>query len=320
MPVPATEPSPVPVLQANRCADDRYPALAGEWLVGCVADDAVNVALSLATHVVVTLTEPVRSPALGRGWLWSPGRAAGAWVLPAARRGPLAPGVEAALVPTEGVGPAALATVQDEGVQRWLAAVPYATHIDLLDLASHTWPRFDARPLPGEPVAVGYGWAAWTERAADTDDDVWIVRTQDAVPITVDGQAVSAGQPTRLAGGPGDQRGVVAAGQFVWWLDTSSDRAIRLDLADGTRASFEAETGFEAGLTLTDDGATACWEDRRLLDTPAGIDIRCSDGTVESRPGDQRWPSLGAGWLVYREGQQVLARPFTASSPSPGSP
>ena len=309
LPLAAVLVRPVPVLQAHRCADDRYPALAGEWVVGCVGDDQVNVAVSLVSGRVVTLKDPVFAPALGDGWLWATGRPSGGWELPVAARGGF-DGEEPIMVPHHGVAPAA---VTRAGATR-LAVVPYETHIDLIDLAKHVWPRWDARPLPGESVAVGVGWAAWTERdvQGDTGENVWLVQTALAkTDLLSNGlswaktELLSNGLPAVVAGGAGDQHGVVGGGSSLWWVD--GDEVVHLDLKTAEQRRFPAFTGFEAGLAVADDGSVSCWEDRRGLDTPLGIDIRCSDGTVLDRPGDQRWPSLGGGWLIWREGEQILA-------------
>lgn len=307
---------PVAVLQARRCADDRYPALAGAWAVGCVGSDDVNVAVSLTDGRVVTLTDPVRSPALGDGWLWAPGHAAGAWVLPRATRGEM-PGVGAmALVPYTALGaPAVRRTRADATASREPggdpargeavgagaagadplraeAVVPYADHVDVIDLGKSTWPRYSAYPLPGEPVAIGAGWAAWTERGAN-GEDVWIV-----------GASARASAPRVLVGGAGDQHDVAGAGDTLWYVD---DTAVwKYDVESQATASFPADAGFEAPLAVSTDGSLACWEDRRALKTGGDIDIRCTSMLHVERPGDQRWPSLGGGFLMWREGNQVI--------------
>lgn len=313
---------PVPVLQAGRCADDRYPALAGAWAVGCVGSDDVNVAVSLTDGRVVTLTDPVRSPALGDGWLWAPGRVAGAWVLPRATRGEM-PGVgPLAMVPYTGLGAPAVrrspaeATASDGrggganegargvgggavgggavggGAAGAEAVVPYPDHVDVIDLGKSTWPRYGAHPLPGEPVAIGAGWAAWTERGGN-GEDVWIV-----------GAGARAPAPRVLVGGAGDQHDVAGAGDTVWYVD---DAAVwSYDVGSQATASFPADAGFEAPLAVSTDGSLACWEDRRALRTGGDIDIRCSSMLHVERPGDQRWPSLGGGFLMWREGKQVI--------------
>lgn len=284
---------PVPVLQAGRCADDRYPALAGAWAVGCVGSDDVNVAVSLTDGRVVTLTDPVRSPALGDGWLWAPGRVAGAWVLPRATRGAM-PGVgPLAMVPYTGLGAPAVARSGAGGDDlRAEAVVPYPDHVDVIDLGKSTWPRYSAHPLPGEPVAIGAGWAAWTERGGN-GEDVWIV-----------GAGAGAPAPRVLVGGSGDQHDVAGAGETVWYVD---DAAVwSYDVGSQATASFPADAGFEAPLAVSTDGSLACWEDRRALKTGGDIDIRCSSMLHVERTGDQRWPSLGGGFLMWREGRQVI--------------
>lgn len=285
---------PVPVLQAGRCADDRYPALAGAWAVGCVGSDDVNVAVSLTDGRVVTLTDPVRSPALGDGWVWAPGRVAGAWVLPRATRGEI-PGVgPMAMVPYTALGTPAVRRAGAGGVGAGgaEAVVPYTDHVDVIDLGKSTWPRYSAHPLPGEPVAIGAGWAAWTERGAN-GEDVWVV-----------GASAGASAPRVLVGGAGDQHDVAGAGDTVWYAD---DAAVwRYDVVSQETVSFAADTGFEAPLAVSTDGSLACWEDRRALKTGGDIDIRCSSMLHVERTGDQRWPSLGGGFLMWREGKQVI--------------
>ncbi len=279
---------PVPVLQAGRCADDHYPALAGAWVVGCVGSDAVNVAVSLVDGRVVTLTDPVASPGLGDGWLWAPGRAPGAWALPAATRGRLPGLAPLVIVPFEGVS--APAVLRSElGAS---AAVAYADHVEVIDLLVSAWPRYSAHPLPGEPVAVGPGWAAWTERGAN-GEDVWVV-----------GDAVDAAEPRVLAGGPGDQHFVSGAGSVLWYVDARF--VWRQDLRETMPTSFPADTGFQAPLAVSADGTFACWEDRAGLRDGGDIDLRCTSGLVLDRAGDQRWPSIGGGFLAWREGTQVI--------------
>jgi len=280
---------PVPVLQAGRCADDRYPALAGAWVVGCVGSDTVNVAVSLVDGRVVTLTDPVESPALGDGWLWAPGRLPGAWVLPATARGPLPGLAPLVIVAYPGVSPPA---VRRTDLGAW-AAVPYPDHVEVIDLQVASWPRYAAHPLPGEPVAVGPGWAAWTERGAN-GEDVWVV-----------GAAVGATEPRVLAGGPGDQHLVAGAGDVLWYADARF--VWRQDVREAMPTAFPADTGFEAPLAVSADGSLACWEDRAGLRVGGDIDLRCSSGLVLERPGDQRWPSIGGGFLAWREGTQVIA-------------
>jgi hypothetical protein len=281
---------PVAFLQADRCADDRYPALAGAWAVGCVGSEAVNVAVSLLDGRIVTLTAPVTSPALGAGWLWTPGQPAGAWALPdPVRRNYGGTSPESAvttLVPRAGVAPAAVA----KRVGHPTAFIAYADHVDRIDLTQSSWPVHPAHPVPGEPVALGQDWAAWTERSPKTGADVWALRGDVVTPITQ---------------GAGDQRLVAGSDNYLWWVD--GDAVVRRDMGTGAEDRYPAQTGFTAGLAVDPaDGSVACWEDRRALGT-TGIDLWCSNGAHLERPGDQRWPTMSNGYLLWREGEQVLA-------------
>lgn len=284
------EARPVVFLQADRCADARYPALAGAWAVGCVGGDAVNVAVSLRDGRIVTLTAPVTAPAVGNGWLWTTGQPAGAWRLPDPVR--RAHGVVSTtdpvttLVPNAGVAIPAVRTVDGHAT----ALVPYADHIDHIDLSVPSWPSHPAHPVAGEPVALGLEWAAWTERTADTGADVWVLQGQRAAP---------------LAAGPGDQRLVAGGDHYLWWVDGGA--VVRREMATGAELRYDAQTGFGAGLAVDpEDDGVACWEDRRALAT-TGVDLWCSNGAHLDRPGDQRAPSMAAGFLLWREGEQVLA-------------
>jgi hypothetical protein len=280
---------PVAFLQADRCADDRYPALAGTWAVGCVGSDAVNVAVSLQDGRVVTLTAPVRSPALGIGWLWTTGLPAGAWALPDSVRRTYGvtsgEGAVTTLIPRAGVATPAVANVEGHPT----AFIPYADHVDRIDLTASSWPVHPAHPAPGEPVALGDAWAAWTERSPRTGADVWALR----------GDVVAA-----IAQGAGDQRLVAGSNNYLWWVD--GDAVVRREMSSGAQARFPAQTGFTAGLAVDPaDGSVACWEDRRALET-TGVDLWCSNGAHLDRPGDQRWPTMSNGYLLWREGEQVL--------------
>lgn len=284
------EARPVAFLSADRCDDDRYPALAGAWAVGCVGDGGVNVAVSLRDARVVTLAAPVAAPALGNGWLWTPGAPAGAWRLPDPVR--RAHGVVSThdpvttIVPEGSVATAAVGTV--DGVPT--AVVPYADHIDVIALSAASWPSRPAHPVPGEPVALGDGWAAWTERTRERGADVWLLVGDQAAAV---------------AAGPGDQRLVAGSARYLWWVDGAE--VVRHEVQGGAEVRYPAQTGFGAGLAVDPaDGSVACWEDRRALDT-TGVDLWCSNGAHLDRPGDQRAPHMAEGFLLWREGEQVLA-------------
>ncbi len=174
--------------------------------------------------------------------------------------------------------------------------VAYADHVEAVDLTASTWPRFTAAPLPAEPVAVGDGWAAWTQ--AGEARDVWIVALAGEVG------GLEKGRPTVIGGGPEDQHHVAGAARSVWWVEP--DQVVRYDVDLQVRSTFPADTGFMAGLAVNDDGTVACWEDRAGLATGGDIDIRCSSGLHLERAGDQRWPSMGGVYLMWREGRQVV--------------
>ncbi len=113
-------------------------------------------------------------------------------------------------------------------------------------------------------------------------------------------------EPRLLAGGPGDQRLVVAGGGRLAWVD-GGDLVI-LDPQSGAQQRIPAHTGFSAAPTV--DGDAACWEERTAHQ---GLDIACTDGWDRRGPGHQHHPSRFGRWLLYRDGERVML--YTAATP-----
>lgn len=258
-------------LAADACDDDRYPRLAGEWLVGCEHGGDVDAAWSLRTGERVEL-DAGRAPGVGDGVVYAAdGRA---WRLPDPRPGgPLGAGVPVAPPAVDGTR----------------VAVAYADHLERYTLGDHVRPHLEARPLPWYAPALAGPLVAWVERSRETGEDVWVAGEDD--------------QRRLLAGGPGDQRHVVGAGDWLAWVEPGA--VVRHHVRTGETTRFPADTGFRAPPALGPDGVV-CWEDRAELRAGGDIDLRCSDGLHLDRPGDQRAPSRSAGWLAFHEGKWVM--------------
>lgn len=266
----AVAPADVPAA----CDDDRFPALAGRLLVGCTVGGVDFVGGPLAVAV--------EAPALGEDVVVSLGMS-GARFRPGAEREPLG------FVPAEAVGPPA--TDGDH------LAVAYADHVEAFAIGDRVRRHVEARPVPGEPVAMAWPEVVWVQRGDGLD--LW--------------RADAAGHGVLLAGGPGDQHLPAGAGGKLAWVDAGA--VVLYDPATGATEPHAAETGFAGGLAF--DGARACWADRGAwrarggaLDDALGVGIRCSDGATLDLPGDDLYPSLGAGRLLFRrEGRPWLATP-----------
>ncbi|MDP2304860.1 MAG: hypothetical protein Q8P18_02410 [Pseudomonadota bacterium] len=264
----------LPTIEAGSCRDDRFPTLAGPWVVWCSTTGRVDRAYNLGSLEAVTLSASAEAPGIGPGAILVP--QLGLWRLP-----------DASPVPNQGrvagatVGPPA--TDGEHGVFAW------AGHVEAFPLSERIRERTDAAPLPWYPAALAWPWAAWVEDGGLTGEDVW-TRTAE-------------GERSPLARSARSERHVVGDGRWLAWLD--EEGVYVQDMARGERRVYAADTGFAHGLGLW--GPVACWEDRGALRAGTGdIDVRCSDGVELHRPGHQRAPARWGPWLLFREGVQLL--------------
>lgn len=260
---------------AGGCEDERLPALAGEWLVGCDAG-AVDHATNVRTGERVAFG-PVAGPVgLADGAVLGLGFDGGVWRLP---------GGEPDRTPYL-AGDVVTAPAFD-GAHVLLA---YADHVEIFTVGDGVRAHIPALPVPGEPVALAWPTGVWVERRDGLD-----LVTADA-----------AGATRVYAGGPGDQHlPAYGDGRFAW-VD-QGDLVVRpADGAGETRV--EADAGFLSPPAV--GGGRVCWEDRGAwrarggrLDDAEGVDVRCLDGGLGG-PGDQLHPSLStAGLLVRVDGE-----------------
>lgn len=253
------------------CADDRLPALAGEWAVGCGPDGRPSVAVHVPTG-----RRQRWSPGPGPV-AWGPGRlvdaASGVLELAVGEWAPLADRLRGAAWAPPGLHGPALVLVQ-----------PAALHV--LDMRQNGHPVWASRPWGGMAPAVGAGRVVWAV---------------DAGPLGIDlhTRALRGGATAVIAGGPGDQRAPVSDGRAFAWVDRG--RLVRWDGA-GEPRPLPVLTGFSAPPTL--DGGELCAEVRG-----EGVDIWCSGGGGPAGPGDQTHPSLGGGHLLWREAGAVWVQP-----------
>lgn len=259
-------------IEPGACRDDRYPALAGPWLVACGPTGRVDRAVHLGTRAELRLAGEETAPGLADGVLYGPG--AGLWRLPAASPEPV---VSFGAPP---VGPPAT-----DGTH---VAVAFADHVEAFGVGETLRMHTEARPIPGARVAMAWPWVAWVQREEGTGEDVWVKgETPEARPL-----ARGPGAEWHVAG---DERWLAWAGPDAVWVE---------DVARGERRRYEADTGFAGELAMW--GPVACWEDRTLLRAGTGdVDVVCSDGVVLRRPGDQLAPGRWGPWVLFREDDKV---------------
>ncbi len=264
----------LPTIEATSCRDDRYPTLAGPWVVWCSTTGRVDRADHLGTRASVTLSAGAEAPGIGPGAVLAP--ELGLWRLPDTSPAPdqtrVAPGT---------VGPPSTDGVH--GVFAW------SDHVEAFALSERIRDRTDATPLPGSPTALAWPWAAWIEDGGLTGEDVWA--------------RADKGGRTPLARTARSERHVTGDGRWLAWLD--EEGVYVQDMTSGERRVYAADTGFVYGLGLW--GPVACWEDRGAYRAGTGdIDVRCSDGVELRRAGHQRAPSRWGPWLLFREDARVL--------------
>jgi hypothetical protein len=268
--IPLAPPSsarPLPRFR-HRCEDQRYPALAGPWLLGCGPGGKLDLAEHVRTGQVVALDSAASSAGLAEGSLFAVGRDHGLWTLPDP-----APQQPATMVSHPPIAPPAL---QGPGV-----AVLSEGRVTLFLTGSAQMLSRPAHPLPWFPPALVWPEVYWVDAGQQERSglDIWA-------------WTHGAGPPRPVVADPGDQRHVAASSRWLGWLD---DRGVWLrDHDSGQRWHHACDTGFRAGLSI--DGAVACWEERNEGD----IDVRCSDGLEARGEGDQGWPSRWGDWLLVR--------------------
>ncbi len=264
----------LPAVDAGACRDDRYPALAGPWVVGCSFTGRVDRAVHIGTGEVVELSAGAEAPGLGASALLT--ASLGLWRLPGA-----APVPDLTRVAEGTLGPPAT-----DGLH---GAFVWPDRVEAFALTDRVRTRTDAAPLPWYPAALAWPWCAWIEDGGITGEDVW-ARGPDGMRVPLARTARS-------------ERHVAGAGRWLAWVD--EDGVYVQDTTSGERRIHAADTGFVYGLGLW--GPVACWEDRATLRAGTGdIDIRCSDGVELRRPGHQRAPSRWGPWLLFREANRTV--------------
>jgi hypothetical protein len=279
--LPTERPVALPLydVAAGNCRNDRYPALAGAWVVWCSASGMVDRALDLVSRSAVSLGGGAAAPGLASAAIFDAMR--GIWRLPGADAD-----TTIARAATTPIGPPA--TDGAHGAAGWV------DHIEAFALEDSRRIHTDAHPLPGAPVALAWPLAAWVQADPMTGEDVW-VREAD-------------GSAHPLAREDGDERNVAGDGRWLAWTAAGGEDGGAVFVEDTQRHErrrYAADTGFYSGLGMW--GPVACWEDRGDMRRggPDGVDVRCSDGVEVRRPGDQLHPFRWGPWVLFREDDKV---------------
>lgn len=253
------------------CDDDRYPALAGEWVAACGPNGQVDRVISLNGGAELRLPFAATSPGLASDTVYAPGLDGG-----------MAMVVMDAIDASEDLTRVVDALVAPPATDGIHIAVLGRDYLEAFAATERQRRRISARPAGWYPPALAWPWVAWVEDAGPDGEDVRAVNMLKQDP------------PMTIAGGPGYQRHVVGDGTHLAWVE--EDAVVLWDTDTDERRRIPAKTGFNAPITLSD--GVVCWESRDGVD----VDIACSDGLVVQRPGDQLWPSREGPWLLFREG------------------
>ena len=125
----------------------------------------------------------------------------------------------------------------------------------------------------------------WVEDDGQGGEDLWIYTVQDGAKIFRGGQ-VSQRHPVALA----DRLAWIEGARIgVWSKEKEEPSFLEADVVD----------------RLALDQKRLCWSERG-----DDIDIHCDDGFSLSRPGHQIWPALWKGYLIFREGTQLMLYRF----------
>jgi hypothetical protein len=251
----------------HSCRDRRYPALAGDWIVGCGPAGLLDLAEHIPTGRLVTLDSPAESAGLAPGQILAVGDEERLWVLPSPTPLPTKGRSGDAIAPPASWGPGLAVLLQGQ--------------VSVGTTGDHARRIREAQPLPWYPPAMSWPTVYWVDGrgGGQTGMDIW-------------GWTPSAGPPVPVVVQAGDQRHPVASATHLAWTD---EEGIWLqELEHGQRWLHAAEVGFRAGPSIHE--GTLCWEERRQGD----VDVRCTDGLAAQGPGYQGWPSRYGPWLLIR--------------------
>lgn len=208
------------------CRDARYPALAGEWAVGCFGGE-VNRAFHVETGQQVELERAVESPGLADGVLVGP---TGRWVLPAS-------------APSDTPNPLdAIAPFATDGDR-----IAVATAEGVVVLEDNRVHRVEAAPAPWRAPAVGIDFIAWVEG----EDDIRLLvdgseRSQawaEGRHVAADGEHIAWIEDERVCVQKRHQM------KRCVWTDAHTARGLALD--EGV-ACWEAWNGRDVDIACSD--------------------------------------------------------------------
>ncbi len=208
--IPLAPPSsarPLPRFR-HRCEDQRYPALAGPWLLGCGPGGKLDLAEHVRTGQVVALDSAASSAGLAEGSLFAVGRDLGLWTLPDP-----APQQPATMVSHPPIAPPAL---QGPGV-----AVLSEGRVTLFLTGSAQMLSRPAHPLPWFPPALVWPEVYWVDAGQQERSglDIW-AWTHGAGPPRPGGGGGGGPRPPpaaqRRGGGVGGRGGGGRAGWAGW--------------------------------------------------------------------------------------------------------
>lgn len=268
---------------SDGCLDDRFPRLAGPYVVGCGKGGMVDRVLSLSTGLLWELPRALHHAGTGEAAIYAAGPEGA--LLQLRESGPSQ--VEDITVVRE--APFAMPTT--DGVH---LAVLSVDHVQAFEAHERGRRLVETRAAGWEAPALSWPLVAWTVVDEGGDHDVMVMNAEER------------GQPEPLAGGPGDQRLVVSQGGRFAWVD-EGDVVLTGPEGQG-QERVEAHTGFRSAPTLWE--GVACWENR---EEDEDIDLRCSDGWHLDRPGDQLSPSRWGPWLLFQEDGRAWL--YTAETP-----
>jgi len=277
-PAAATLGSPgvaVPVPGFSRpCADSRFPALAGPWIVGCGSDGRVDRALSITSGQELELPVRFVSPGLGEGLVVGVGREAAIVRLTQS-------GAERLDLPVVRGTPTAPPVTDGQRV-----AMTQAGSVSAWPLGDRSMTLRPAHPAGWYPPALAGSRLAWVEEEARGQLAVWWLDLDDRQPT---GERLAA-----------HASHVVGSAMALAWVD--DEQVVVLDLEEQRQTRYGRHTGFSAAPSIWRD--VVCWEERPTHPPASegdGVDIECSDGLAAAGPRHQRWPSRYGPWLLYRQ-------------------
>jgi|GEM_PF-5903121 len=161
----------------------------------------------------------------------------------------------------------------------------YTTETSISIIEGRKKIQIEAYPRGWYPPAWWGNSIVWVEDDGSGGEDLWMLTDRQQAQV--------------LRGGDIAQRHPVGSGDRLAWIE--GERVGIWTFGEPEAQFFPASVVDRLALSAE----RLCWSQRGV-----DIDIHCADGFSLERPGNQIWPAIWEGFLLFREGEQLMLYRF----------